>query len=221
MARCRTLCSSCKKEDALGSEINRLTSILVDPNLCSDCALKESCPGLEEAECEAEANEATETEAKADFDNGVESSSSSSSSSSAVNAIEANGAMSRTVNPQSRCCCGCGKDASDSRYRCFVSGKRMTELCQDEDGGGVCVNCTSRIDETPTVISPCCCGCGAEALLSHHTCSVTGKKMMGFCQLEGIEGFGSNSPCVGCNKNKAGKTDCDYLTLPGQLSEVF
>jgi hypothetical protein len=55
----------------------------------------------------------------------------------------------------------------------------------------------------------CCCGCGANASGSHHTCSVTNRKTMSFCfdsELE--EGFGSNGVCVGCaNKNTVDKEE--------------
>jgi len=106
----------------------------VDPNLRSDCALKASCPGFEETECDGsdametcddQDTNAIDTDGPTNPDPGVESSSSSSSTSFSptVNAIEANGAMSRMFDPQFRCCRGCGKDVSDSRYRCYVSGK--------------------------------------------------------------------------------------------------
>jgi hypothetical protein len=47
----------------------------------------------------------------------------------------------------------------------------------------------------------CCCGCGRDASGSHHSCSITNKPCMAFCQItpEGDENFASKYPCNRCS----------------------
>ena len=61
----------------------------------------------------------------------------------------------------------------------------------------------------------CCCGCGGNVNGSHHTCSVTGRKVFAFClqESETNEGFNSSGPCTRCashlsvTNNKKGKRE--------------
>jgi len=51
----------------------------------------------------------------------------------------------------------------------------------------------------------CCCGCGLDATLSNHYCSVTDKRVMSWCYStnpEMEEGFGSRGICNGCDQKQ-------------------
>jgi hypothetical protein len=90
--------------------------------------------------------------------------------------------------------------------------------------------------------NPCCCGCGMDATLSNHYCSITGKRVMSWCydpNQEMEDGFGSKGECKGCVSGKCccscgfmvaensaltcahtGKTVyCDHVHIDGDMAE--
>ena len=56
---------------------------------------------------------------------------------------------------------------------------------------------------TESVPILCCCECKYNATHSSHSCSVTGRKKMGFCGADGEkEGYGSAVVCISCKNLK-------------------
>jgi hypothetical protein len=68
--------------------------------------------------------------------------------------------------------------------------------------------------ESKDMGNPCCCGCGLDATLSNHYCSVSERRVMAWCYSADQvmeEGFGSRGICKGCDKK----------TPPGPLGYVL
>jgi len=59
--------------------------------------------------------------------------------------------------------------------------------------------CRSRTTEAAAKVVLCCCGCGADATTSAHSCIRNKTKMMSYCSAPGsVEGYGSQSLCRTC-----------------------
>jgi hypothetical protein len=127
------------------------------------------------------------------------------------------------VSDDDQCCCGCGKDVSDSRHYCLYSMKRVLPSCyhpdqevNEVDGKlSYCLQCYGKVahtrkksdeeEEVPLSIQiasgRCCCGCGLDASASNHYCIYTGKRVMAWCYQESQEveeEHGSKALCKRC-----------------------